>query len=151
MRIFLVIFLSFFLFSAFGVSQALAVEDYLCRQCNDDTDCGGKAATCVGDPNTEDTLKQGVCQNPTAFTVCNPLRTTKFTDIVNNILTIIFNLALVVTPIMIVWTGVLFITGQGEPVKVTQAKHMLLWIVVGLSTIILAKGAVLIIRAILGF
>src|SRR3989338_9646842 len=45
----------------------------------------------------------------------NPLKSCSFTDLINNILTFIFNIALVVTPLMVVIGGFMFISAGGKP------------------------------------
>ncbi|MEK7138928.1 MAG: hypothetical protein AAB799_01985, partial [Patescibacteria group bacterium] len=51
--------------------------------------------------------------------------------------------------IMIVYAGVIFLTSRGEPAKVTQAKQILLYAVVGLAIIMIGKGFITLIESIL--
>ena len=88
---------------------------------------------------------------PNTTCICNPLQTTNFTGIINNILTLLFNFAIILAPIMVVIAGVLFVMAAGDPAKISKAKQMLIWTVVGLGTIILARGLIAVIQGIIGF
>ena len=83
--------------------------------------------------------------------ICNPLQSARFTDIVNNVLTILFNFALVLTPIMVVIAGIMFVTAAGDPSRVSRAKQILIWTAVGFVVILVARGLVLVLRTIIGF
>ena len=83
--------------------------------------------------------------------ICNPLRSTNVTDIVTNILTLLFNFALVLTPVMVVVAGTMFVTAGGDPGRISTAKSILLWTAVGLVIIVLARGLVAVLGTIIGF
>lgn len=83
--------------------------------------------------------------------ICNPLTTSKFTDVVDRILNIIFFVALAVAPVMIIVAGFKFLTGGGDPKNLTSAKQMLIWTGVGFGIILLSKGIVVILRGVIGF
>lgn len=83
--------------------------------------------------------------------ICNPLTTTKFTDVVDRILNILFFVALAVAPVMIIVAGFKFLTGGGDPKNITAARQMLIWTGVGFGIILLSKGIVLIVRGVIGF
>ncbi|MBI4138407.1 MAG: hypothetical protein HY482_02350 [Candidatus Wildermuthbacteria bacterium] len=138
-----------FALAFFSVASA-ENPDGSCRPCETDAQCRD-GFQCVGDTDITDGKAQGVCQNPDSIAICNPLRAPGFTDIIKNILTIIFNLALVITPVIIVVAGVMFLTAAGDPAKISKAKQMLLWTAVGLVVILSARGVALIVRAIIGF
>ena len=73
------------------------------------------------------------------------------TDIIDNILTILFNFALVLTPLMVVVAGIMFVTAGGSPERISTAKRILLWTAVGFMIILLARGLIAVIRTIIGF
>ncbi len=87
-----------------------------------------------------------------ANTLCigNPLKAKTLTDLIDGIINFIFTIALAITPIMVIAGGFMFITGGGDPAKITQGKQLLLWTVVGLIVILLAKGLVAVLRSVLG-
>lgn len=96
------------------------------------------------------------CPDPCAGlpkgTVCiqNPLCAKGFEDIVNNIINFIFKIAIVLGPLMIVIGGVLFLTSAGDLTRISQAKKLILFTGVGLLVIIMAKGIIALIQALLG-
>lgn len=83
--------------------------------------------------------------------ICNPLTTTKFTDVVDRILNILFFIAIAVAPVMVIVAGFKFLTGGGNPETLTGARQMLIWTGVGFGIILLSKGIVLVVRKIIGF
>ncbi|MDP2735962.1 MAG: pilin [bacterium] len=129
--LFLALVLSFLFGGALGVSaQTGACQDY-CSQLN------------AGVENPP---------SPSGITcICNPLQTTDFTDIVNNILTLVFNFAIIIAPLMIVIAGILFVTAGGNPAQITKARQILIWTFVGFALILLARGLIAIIRTLIGF
>lgn len=72
----------------------------------------------------------------------NPLKTDSLVEIIDNIINIIFTIALAVAPLMIIYGGFLFVTGGGNPDQITKGRKVLMWTVVGLIVIILSKGLV---------
>jgi hypothetical protein len=52
--------------------------------------------------------------------------------------------------IMFIWAGILFLTAQGDPTKITGAKKAVLWAVVGTAVGLLAFSVKGIIAKILG-
>jgi hypothetical protein len=138
-----------------GVGFSERIDAAVCDACNASTsstnaDCRAPASECRGDLSPDDGKKQGVCQEPGKTQICNPLRTTSFVGIINNILTLLFNFALVLSPIMIVVAGIMFVTAGGSPDRVSTAKRILLWTVVGFVIVILARGLIAVLRIIIG-
>jgi len=80
----------------------------------------------------------------------NPLTTTSFEEIVDNIIDFIFKIAIVLAPLMVVIGGALMITSGGSAEKITQAKNLILWTAVGFLILLLAKGILSVIEQILG-
>jgi len=85
---------------------------------------------------------------PIAFP--NPLGATSFTDLVKNIIDFLFTMAVIVAPVLLVIAGVIFMTAAGDPSRVSTARRMLLWTVIGFGIILISKGLVEVLRAILG-
>jgi len=81
----------------------------------------------------------------------NPLKACSFTDLIDNILTFLFNIAIVVLPIMVVFAGFMFLTAGGNPSQVGKARDLLLWTMVGFGVILLARGLTEVLRKIIGF
>ena len=79
----------------------------------------------------------------------NPLKSCQLTDLINNILRFIFNIALVVTPLMVVIGGFMFISAGGKPEQVAKARNLLLWTAVGFVVILSARGLTSILKELL--
>lgn len=86
-----------------------------------------------------------------SFNIENPLKggASDFTSLVKIIAQWIFNLAIPIAVAMIVYSGILFLTAQGEPGKVTKAKDVLKYAVIGLAIILIGSGFVTLIQSIL--
>lgn len=80
----------------------------------------------------------------------NPLKAKSLTDLLDNIINLLFTVALAITPIMILFGGFLFMTSSGEPAKLGRARDLLLWTAIGFIIILLSKGVTAILREVLG-
>lgn len=111
------------------------------------SDCvGGSACGTTGQP----TCKPGQTQTY-PFEIPNPLKggVTDFSSLVKIIAEWIFNLAIPIAVAMIVYSGILFLTAAGEPAKVTKAKDVLKYAVIGLAIILIGSGFITLIQSIL--
>lgn len=61
-----------------------------------------------------------------------------------------FTILLIVAVLFIILAGFYFITAQGDPDRVSKARYMVLWSLVGVAVAILAKGLVLLIQRAIG-
>jgi len=75
---------------------------------------------------------------------------TTITDIINKIINFIFYIGVSIFTIMVIIAGFLFISSGGDPAKVKKAKDIILYSVVGLLIVLLAKGIISMIRLIIG-
>lgn len=75
-------------------------------------------------------------------TIPNPLQAATFAELINLIIKFIFNLALWISVIMFLIAGFVYITANGEPAKIKQAKDIIVYTAVGLIVVISAKGLV---------
>lgn len=109
---------------------------------------GGNTGTCggQGQPACQPGQDQSV-----SFELDNPLKggASDLTGLVKIIAQWLFNLAIPIAVVMIVYAGVLFLTAQGNPGQVTKAKDVLKWAVVGLAIILIGSGFVTLIQSIL--
>ncbi|MFH1841308.1 MAG: TrbC/VirB2 family protein [Candidatus Nealsonbacteria bacterium] len=80
----------------------------------------------------------------------NPLKAKEFEEILNTIINFIFAIGLAVTPVIFIIAGFLFVTSGGNPNRLDTAKKMILYAVIGLLVILLAKGLVAVLKSILG-
>jgi len=98
-------------------------------------------------------LNQGLNPGPLegVTCICNPLQTTNLAGIVDSILTVLFNFAIILAPLMIVIAGIMFVTAAGNPDQVSRAKRILLWTGVGFIVILLARGLIVVLQRAIGF
>ncbi len=82
--------------------------------------------------------------------ICNPLATTNFEVIIDNIIDFIFNIAIVLAPLMTIVAGFLFVTAGGNLEQINRAKAMITWSIIGFLIILLAKGIMAVIESLLG-
>ncbi len=84
------------------------------------------------------------------ITLQNPLEATEFEDILDNVIDFIFNIAVVLVPLMIIIAGFLFVTAGGNAEQINKAKTMIIWTAIGFLIILLSKGIMGIITNLLG-
>jgi len=76
------------------------------------------------------------------ITFQNPLEADTFEELIDNVIDFLFNIALVLVPLMLIIGGFLFVTAGGNISQIDQAKRLIGWAVVGLIIVLLAKGLV---------
>lgn len=134
----------------------------ICASCNISSQCGAKSADlkfelqCLGGSGSADAnaKRTGYCQydpRENKVALCNPLLSENFRELLNNITNFIFNVAIILMPILVVYAGFLFLTAAGNPKQVVTARNVLLWTAVGFAVILLSKGLVSVLQGILGF
>jgi len=89
-----------------------------------------------------------ICQ---AIIIDNPLKKAEsFIDLVDIITNFIFWVGIAIGPLMIIIGGFYFLTAAGSEEKIRTAKNIILYTVIGLAIILLAKGLVSVIKSALG-
>jgi len=78
----------------------------------------------------------------------NPLSVDSIEELIENIVNFLFNISLYIAPIMILYAGFMFITAAGDPAKISTAKKLIFWVLVGLVIIFSAKGIIKILQSI---
>ena len=87
-------------------------------------------------------------QNPIQLT--NPLNTTNFTDVINNIAGFLFtDIAIPLSTIMILVGAFQFMTGGGDPEKISKARKTIMYAAIGFAVALIASGVSSIIKSIL--
>jgi len=86
----------------------------------------------------------------TIFNFENPVRTDIFTNILDKLTGFIFNISLVIGPLLIIIAAFLFITAGSNPSQAETAKKMIIFTFIGLAVIFLAKGIISLIFSLLG-
>lgn len=85
-----------------------------------------------------------------AVTIDNPIEYTTFEQLIDAIINFIYYIGVSIFTIMAIVAGFLFMSSGGDPAKTKKAKDMLLYAVVGLFIVLLAKGIISMIRLIIG-
>jgi magnesium-transporting ATPase (P-type) len=124
---FLFIFLSLLILPVFTFAKTPAPD------CN----------TYCSDPNTYDPPPNQVC-------ICNPLKAPDFETLISNIINFIFYAALGIVPLVVVIGAFNILTSGGDPKKVETGKNIIVYALIGLIVVMLAKGIVAIIKNMLG-
>ena len=77
-----------------------------------------------------------------AITIENPLKAKTFGELINNLITFIFNVALIILPLIMVIAGAYFMFSGGDPEQVQRAKDLIYYTGIGFIIILLAKGVI---------
>jgi len=77
-----------------------------------------------------------------AVTIPNPLTSGSFEALIANVIGIIFKLALLIAPVMLIIAGIMFMTAAGDPAKIQNAQNLAKWVIIGLLIAILARSIV---------
>jgi len=80
----------------------------------------------------------------------NPLEYETFGELVEAIISFIFTIAVVVAPLMIIIGAFYLITAGGEPKKIGTGKNIIIYTLIGLAIIMLARGLLAMIESIIG-
>ena len=96
--------------------------------------------------NSDCTGGAGGSQN---FDIPNPIGINTFEELVNVIGTWIFNLAIPIAVIIIIYAGVIMLTSGGNPGRFKKGMDALRWAVIGLAVVLIGKGFVSLIKSIL--
>jgi len=75
-------------------------------------------------------------------TLANPITSTSFAALLDNVINWILNIALVLAPLIIVYGGFLYMTAAGDANKVSQGKNVVLYAVIGFILALLAKSLI---------
>jgi heme/copper-type cytochrome/quinol oxidase subunit 2 len=85
--------------------------------------------------------------NPLAAGNCNSTNTDCLGAFLQNILAFVVRIGSVIVILMLVYVGFKFVTAQGNDAKITEAKTMLLWTVIGALVLLGAQAIALAIQA----
>jgi len=80
----------------------------------------------------------------------NPIEADNFWELLDALIDVIFILSIPVGVIMFIVAGFYFVTAAGDPEKITTAKKMVLYTLVGLLIVFCAKGLVILLIKALG-
>lgn len=87
----------------------------------------------------------------TEMTIPNPLgKTSDIYTLIEKITNFLIGIAIVITPIIIVYAGFLYITAGGNEEKVKTAQKVLIWALIGFALVLIARGVPALIKQFLG-
>ena len=86
-----------------------------------------------------------------AVVIPNPLSDdmNTFEDLLNAVVGFIFWVGLTVAPVMLIVAGFIYVTSGGSPERVNTAKRWMLWTIVGLIIVLVARGLVTVLQSVL--
>jgi hypothetical protein len=118
--------------------------------CNSDKQCIPNPSGTYTTSNCDNKCDQGGGKTTTtAFEFKNPIEAENLIELLDVIATWLFNISIPIMVAMILYAGVTFLISRGEPAKLTQAKNILLYAVVGFAIILIGKGFITLIESIL--
>ena len=120
------------------------------EQCDDGGSNNGACPATCSTSCTTNSCGDGTSTPGKIIRLQNPLNATSFEELVNNLINFIFYLALAITPLMIIIAGVQYVTAGGDPNKIQTAQKIILYTVIGLVIILLAKALIYVLQGVLG-
>ena len=117
------------------------------NRCNLSPACRWTGSVCVATTPTPTPSTPSSGTN--VFNLPNPIGVTNFQDLINIIGVWIFNLAIPIAVIIIIYAGVLMLTAGGVPAKFQKGAKALWYAVIGLAIVLIGKGFVTLIQSIL--
>jgi hypothetical protein len=77
----------------------------------------------------------------TSLTIPNPLgKTSDIYTLIETITNFLIGIAIVITPIIIIYAGFLYITAAGNEEKVKTAQKVIIWALIGFALVLIARG-----------
>jgi len=86
----------------------------------------------------------------TEGSISNPLNADSFSELIQGIINWVIIIGQSIAVIMIIWSGFLFMTSEGDPEKISKAKKSLTWALVGLLVLLIGDGFIGIVKDLLG-
>ncbi len=91
----------------------------------------------------------GGSENGVDLTKIFPTSGDDLQTIINRVGSLLFIISIPIAVIMILWSGLEFITAGGDPKKITTARNRIKYTLIGMAVIILATSAVALIQYLL--
>lgn len=80
----------------------------------------------------------------------NPLKAESIPELLDALINFIFWIGITIAPIIFIIAGFLFVTAVGDTKRLETAKQMMLYAIIGLAVLLLAKGLVAVLKSIIG-
>lgn|SRR3989344_4361992 len=113
--------------------------------------CGGQysPSMCSAVPSASVTPSVSSCVGG-ACVIKNPLKVNDFEALLNIVIDFIFWIGMALAPVMFIVAGLLYVTAAGNPQKTEQAKKIIIYTVIGLVVLLLAKGLTEVLKSVIG-
>lgn len=85
-----------------------------------------------------------------AICIQNPICAETFEELIEAIINLLFYIAIVATPVLLLIAGLLFVVAGGNPEIINRAKRIILWTIIGFAIVLLSKSFIVIIKVLLG-
>ncbi len=82
--------------------------------------------------------------------ITSPIAATTLEELFDNIINFLFYLVMALVPIMIIWAALMIASAAGKAEQVNKGKTIILWSLLAVAIVLLAKGLPAIIKSILG-
>lgn len=144
-KILLFVFISSFVLLNFKLVSAQG----LCEPCDGICDVGYE---CRGDKTAGDGDAEGKCHIACSGPLCfeNPLTACSVADILDSLMRLVFYGGIALVPIAISFGAYQIMSAAGNPTKITYGRTIILYSLVGMMLILLARGIASLVRSILG-
>lgn len=109
--------------------------------------CGTRAST--GTDSSTPSSTSGPAMTSMDFSIKNPIKSQSLLELIDAVAGWILTLAIPASVIMIVYSGLTYLTSGGNPGKVQKAKQILTYAIIGLAVIMIGRGFVSLIQSIL--
>lgn len=80
----------------------------------------------------------------------NPLQAETLGEAINALINFLFYLAMAIAPILIIYAAFLLLTAAGDAAKINKARTIILWTLIAVAIVLLAKGLPAIIKGAMG-
>lgn len=100
----------------------------------------------------EEECRCGKCEAGCSGSICikNPLCSNTMQELIESLINVIFWLAVIIVPLMIIIGAFCYATSGGSPDKIRTAKNIMLYAAIGFVIIMLAKAIMSVIQNIFG-
>ncbi len=103
---------------------------------------GSSPATGTGQSGGIQTSSGATESANTSIELQPPTKHETFGDLINAIINFLFTVSLALAPLLIIVGGFYFVTAAGDPSKIETGKRIILYTVIGLLIVMLAKGLI---------
>ena len=114
--------------------------------------CGNAAPDCDTYCTTpcDPTTGVGLDQPANSYCICPATKYKTFEKLLEHLIDYLFRFATIITPVVTIIAGFMFMTSGGDVNKVNTAKRVIFYTVAGYAVILFAKGIIYLFKDILG-